>query len=258
MEVRSAEEVEIDRLARIWYEGWHDAHAQIVPVELTRLRTLESFRERLQAALPNVRIVGPSGEPIGFCIVKQDELYQLFVTAQSRGSGVAAALVADAEAQLSECGVEVAWLACAIGNERAARFYEKCGWRQVGNMVNHAETSNGTFPLEVWRSEKHLSSDGRAVLNKLKGRRYRIRRLRRRCGRRESSFRRSEWLTDYVSKKVVSMASSSLPGTSNYAILGNFARSSHSSAYPQVAVKIRAYTDLCFFVTARCSSTALS
>jgi hypothetical protein len=64
MDVRAAEEVEIGHLAKVWYDGWQDAHAQIVPAELTRLRTLESFRDRLQAALPTMRVVGPSGEPI--------------------------------------------------------------------------------------------------------------------------------------------------------------------------------------------------
>jgi ribosomal protein S18 acetylase RimI-like enzyme len=157
MDVRTAEAVDIDQLAQVWYDGWQDAHARIVPAELARLRSLESFRERLQAALPNIRVVGPRGSPVGFCIVREAELYQLFVSAQSRGSGIAAALIADGEARLAESGVETAWLACAIGNERAARFYEKCGWRRVGNMVNHAETAEGTFPLEVWRYEKSLT-----------------------------------------------------------------------------------------------------
>ncbi len=156
-EVRAAEEGEIDHLATIWYDGWQDAHAQIVPTELSRLRTLESFRSRLQAALPNVRVIGPIGAPVGFCIVKGDELYQLFVTAQARGAGIAAVLIADAEARLSANGVETAWLSCAIGNERAARFYEKCGWRRAGTVVDHLETLNGTFPLEVWRYEKALA-----------------------------------------------------------------------------------------------------
>ena len=102
-------------------------------------------------------MAGPSGAPVGFCIVKGDELYQLFVSAQSRGSGVAAALIADAEARLFESGVETAWLACAIGNERAARFYEKCGWHRAGTMVNQLETANGIFLLEVWRYEKALT-----------------------------------------------------------------------------------------------------
>ena len=159
MDVRAAQEREIDHLARIWYDGWHEAHAQIVPAELTRLRTLESFRDRLLAALPDLRVVGPPGEPLGFCIVQGDELYQLFVAAESRGTGVAAALVADAEARLAESGVEIAWLACAIGNQRAANFYEKCGWHRAGNMINHAETSDGSFPLEVWRYEKAVRQE---------------------------------------------------------------------------------------------------
>ncbi len=157
MNVRPAEKFEIDRLAQIWYDAWNDAHAQLVPMELVRLRTLEGFKERVQAALPDFRVAGEPGQPLGFCVVKDDELYQLFVSASARGSGVASALVANAETLLAAKGVETAWLACAIGNERAARFYEKSGWRRVGNMINHAEISNGTFPLEVWRYEKSLT-----------------------------------------------------------------------------------------------------
>ena len=154
--IRAAEQTEVDQLAQVWFEAWNDAHAQIVPAELARLRTLENFRERMQNELPNVRVAGSPGEPVGFCLVKDDELYQLFVAARARGTGVAAALMADGEALLAESGVETAWLACAIGNERAARFYEKCGWRRNGTMTNEAETSEGTFLLQVWRYEKVL------------------------------------------------------------------------------------------------------
>ena len=156
MKVRSADERDLDQLALVWFDGWHEAHAQIVPPELTRLRTVESFRDRLRAALPDVRVVDASGLPVGFSVVKGDELYQLFVSAHARGSGVAGALIAEAELRLRANGVETAWLACAIGNERAARFYQKRGWHRVGTMLNQAETSAGTFPLDVWRYEKRL------------------------------------------------------------------------------------------------------
>src|ERR1700686_4116896 len=156
MNIRDAEIAEIGLLAKIWYDGWQDAHARILPVELARLRTLESFSERLRAALASVRVAGAVNAPVGFCILKGDELYQLYVSSQARGSGVAAALVVDAEARLGESGVGTAWLACAIGNERAARFYEKCGWPRDGTMFEYLEIPDGTFPLEVWRYEKSL------------------------------------------------------------------------------------------------------
>ena len=156
MNIRPANEAEIDALAQLWYDGWQDAHAHLLPVELTRLRTRQSFAHRLQAALGRVRVAGPAGEPAGFSIVKPDELYQLYVSAQHRGAGMAAALLADAEATLATEGTAVAWLACAIGNHRAASFYEKHGWQRAGVMSSLVETSNGPFPLEVWRFEKRL------------------------------------------------------------------------------------------------------
>lgn len=156
MFVRPAEAAEIDHLAKVWYDGWQDAHARILPAELARIRTLESLRDRLQEALPDVRVVGPFPTPVGFCLLKGDELYQLYVSAEARGTGAAAALVADAEERLAGDGVELAWLACAVGNERAARFYEKCGWRRAGTVVYQPDAANGVPALEVWRYEKRL------------------------------------------------------------------------------------------------------
>ena len=161
MQVRKAEPTEVQELARIWYDAWHDAHDAILPAALARLRTLESLAERLREALPQVRVAGPLRAPVAFCIVKDDQLYQLFVKAEARGTGIAAALVADAEEKLARNGVEKAWLSCAVGNERAARFYEKCGWHRAGTMVNRAETSEGTFLLDTWRYEKALTHAAR-------------------------------------------------------------------------------------------------
>lgn len=159
--VRAAQRSELDALARVWYDAWQDAHAAIAPAELTRARTLESFRERLDTALPSIRVVGAVGAPVGFCIVKDDELYQLFVAASARGTGAANALIDDAEARLAASGVSTAWLACAIGNERAARFYQKRGWQRAGTVVSRLDTPNGEFLLDVWRYEKSLTNDKR-------------------------------------------------------------------------------------------------
>jgi GNAT superfamily N-acetyltransferase len=154
--VRAAEAAELDALAQLWHDAWRDAHAHLVPAELARHRTLERFRERLATALAHVRVSGPLRRPDGFCMIREDELYQLFVRAQARGAGAAAALLADGERRLAAAGIRTAWLACAIGNDRAARFYGKRGWHRRGIVTSRLETPDGPFLLDVWRYEKAL------------------------------------------------------------------------------------------------------
>ena len=156
MTIRAARDADVEPLARIWFDGWRDAHLAIVPEALARLRTLDSFRDRMTAALDQVRVAERAGAIAGFVMFKDDEVYQFYVAAEARGSDVAGALMDDAESQLSGRGVRTAWLACAIGNDRAARFYEKRGWRRVATIKYHAETSAGPFPIENWRYEKEL------------------------------------------------------------------------------------------------------
>jgi GNAT superfamily N-acetyltransferase len=155
MDVRAAEEAEIDHLARVWFDGWRDAHEQIVPVELTRLRTLESFGTRLRSDLQHIRVVGPFGAPVGFCIVKGDELYQLFVSAPSRGSGVAAALIEDAEARLSEGGRQD----CLVG----LRDRKRAG----GEILRETRLVSGRDDGQSVGDRERLVSAGSVALRKV-------------------------------------------------------------------------------------------
>jgi ribosomal protein S18 acetylase RimI-like enzyme len=157
--VRNAEPSDLDALTGIWYLGWRDAHLAIVPAALARLRTREQFRDRLSKALSRVRVADLAGTPIGFAMLRQDEVYQFYLAADARGTGAALILMRDAEAQLASDGTATAWLSCAIGNARAARFYEKAGWVKVRTMVDHTETTEGPFALETWRFEKRLPAD---------------------------------------------------------------------------------------------------
>ena len=158
MKVRPAQHDEIEALSKIWYDAWQDAHAEILPDELARLRTPESLSERMTQLLSDVRVIGDVGNPLGFSMTKDDELYQLYVSADARGKGVAKYLIAEVEERLAAKGVKTAWLACAIGNDRAARFYEKSGWRFAGNVINKLPLPSGIFSLEVWRYEKDLKT----------------------------------------------------------------------------------------------------
>ena len=156
MIVRPVDPGEIEALAQLWHQGWQDAHARLASPAWTAARTLPGFRERLVGALGETRTAGPVGAPLGLCMLKDDELNQLYVARDARGSGAAAALIDDGEARLAARGITTAWLACAIGNDRAARFYEKRGWHRARDDVNTLETPDGVLEMPVWRYEKRV------------------------------------------------------------------------------------------------------
>lgn len=143
-------------VAALWHQGWIDGHADVVPDELRQLRTLESFQIRTQDNLEVCRVALQGDVLLGFTIVKEDELYQMYASAAARGRGVAQQLIADAEAQISAKGHARARLDCAVGNERAARFYEKSGWVNMGVQTVDLDTLGAPFPLPIWRFEKLL------------------------------------------------------------------------------------------------------
>ena len=94
---------------------------------------------------------------MGLCVIRADELHQLFVAADARGSGVAAALLADGESRLARNGIRQAWLDVVVGNQRAMRFYDKHGWRQTRRQGFDVETPTGIFPVEIQYMEKTLA-----------------------------------------------------------------------------------------------------
>lgn len=160
--IRDPIAADLPTLGALWHDGWHEAHAPHVAEALTRTRTLEDFDRRLRAMLKETRVAGAPGNPLGFCTLRDDELMHLFVSPGARGSGMATALLKDGEARLQERGVQLAWLACIIGNNRTARFYERENWIRKYVMTYLEETCTGRFPLEKWRYEKVLEKGGRS------------------------------------------------------------------------------------------------
>jgi len=149
---RRATPDELPDLARLWEAGWHDAHDGLVPPELVALRTSESFGERVRGLGDALRVAGAPGEPLGLCVVKGEDIDQLYVAPAARGTGLAAILLADGEARLAAAGVAVGAIACAIGNDRALRFYRKHGWDGGRETI----ALDGGFELEVIRLRKRL------------------------------------------------------------------------------------------------------
>jgi len=154
--IRRADPSEAPALARLWFNAWREAHEAHVPADLTRIRTLASFEERLRRFGDALRVVGPAGAPLGLCVVKGDELNQLFTSPEARGSGAAQALIVDAEARVAAAGHRAIWLDVVIENARAIRFYEKMGWRRKGEEVMPLDTLDQPFDLKILIMQKDL------------------------------------------------------------------------------------------------------
>ncbi len=152
------QEDQIAEIAAIWHTSWHDAHAAHVPRALTEQRSLEDFIARLPGLLERMRIAEADGRVVGLCVIVEDEMQQLFVAPDMYGCGVAQALLRDAEERLAVAGIRRAWLACVIENARAAAFYRKVRWQEIGRMVDPLETSTGVYKLCVLRFEKTLGA----------------------------------------------------------------------------------------------------
>ena len=79
------------------------------------------------------------------------------MSADHRGTGVAAALLAEAERLVAAGGHERAWLAVAVGNARARRFYEKNGWIDEGVFDYPAATADRPTPVPCHRYVKPVA-----------------------------------------------------------------------------------------------------
>jgi GNAT superfamily N-acetyltransferase len=154
--LRPAESADTDAVAALWYAGFCDGHLGHVPDELVAIRTEASFWPRTVKNLANATVAVVGDEVAGFVMVVGDEVEQVYVSRDHRGSGVAGVLLAEAERQVKANGHAEAWLAVATGNARARRFYERSGWTDSGAFDYPAETEAGPIPVPCHRYTKQV------------------------------------------------------------------------------------------------------
>ena len=153
MKFDKATAADIPAIAALWHAGWHQGHAAFAPAALVASRKPSEFEDRVTARLEQTVLAREGGVLAGFYMLDGDEVYQFYVDAPFQGQGVAGALMSAAEAGLAG---RVAWLACSVGNERAAGFYAKAGWQRGPEQVYQAETASGPLDVTVIRFEKDL------------------------------------------------------------------------------------------------------
>lgn len=156
VKLRRAVPEDAPAIAAIWHAGWRDGHLGNVPAELTAARQPDSFSTRAAQRLGDTTVAVIDGQVVGFTMVVGDEVEQVYVAADARGSGVADLLMDDAERQVRDAGHTTAWLAVVAGNARARRFYERRGWADAGLFDYAAATDRGPVPVPSHRYVKQL------------------------------------------------------------------------------------------------------
>lgn len=157
VQMRPASPDDSGAVARIWWDGWRDGHLGHVPDELVAVRTENSFHARAAKRVGDTTVGVVEGQVAGFVMVVGDEVEQVYVDATQRGTGVASALLTEAERLVAVGGHGRAWLAVAPGNARARRFYERQGWMDEGLFEYRPETEAGPVSVPCHRYVKQVT-----------------------------------------------------------------------------------------------------
>jgi GNAT superfamily N-acetyltransferase len=158
--IRLAEEEDTAAVAQCWFEAYYDDPGTAdLGAEYLAHRTLGTFLPRAAQRIPDTLVVCAegSGEVIGFCVAKEDEVEAFFLSKKARGIGISTALMGRAEALLLEQGTETAHLVVFAKNPRGIRFYERCGFEFCRECVHDVQISDGkTYPLTglLWYEKK--------------------------------------------------------------------------------------------------------
>ncbi len=157
MILRPPHDDELGTVAELWRAGWMDGHRGHVPEELVAVRTPEDFHTRTLDGADRTTVAVIEQQIAGFIMLDGDELDQFYVAAARRGTGVADALMVEAERQLRAAGHVDAWLAVVDGNARAKRFYTRRGWADAGALEYWAKTASGEVAVPTRRFTKTLT-----------------------------------------------------------------------------------------------------
>jgi len=134
MIIRPATTADIPDLSRIAAASYAAAFRAIVGDETLAVRGAAHFADRFSEQWPDLRVLELAGEGIaggrlaGFHEVRGGKLDMLFLHPDFIGQGFGASLLADAERQ------GATRLDCFRDNHAARRFYERRGWRMVGEF----------------------------------------------------------------------------------------------------------------------------
>ena len=158
---------EIKGKAAVHYQAWKEAYVGLVNQDFLDRRTMEMSLQSAQWAFDNgiATSIAKDGERVvGFVdfghyrldgLHDAGEVYAIYVLKEYYGKGIGYALMKRAFDALSEYPQTAVWV--LTGNERAIRFYKRCGFEFDGESK---EIELGTRATEA-RMILRLKSDDR-------------------------------------------------------------------------------------------------
>ena len=113
-----------------------------------------SFRRLMASASVRLRVAGPPGALLGYCMVlfrrgaTVARLYSIAVAKAARGAGLAAALMADAERLAAARRCRALRLEVREDNAAALRLYRRLGYRPIGRRQGYYADGGDALRLE--------------------------------------------------------------------------------------------------------------
>lgn len=151
--IRLARSSDVETIVDIWHRGWTEVHRGQVPPALEARRTRLDMRQAAESRVSDIYVATVGDAVVGFVASHDDEVEHLYVSPESRSTGAASRLLAEAEATIAR-GAPMGWLAVVSGNMLARTFYERRGWICRGRFNHTARVDSGTISLEAVRYEK--------------------------------------------------------------------------------------------------------
>jgi putative acetyltransferase len=136
--IRKATPADFDALAEIWEASVRATHDFLPEQNIRALKP--QVRERYMPQIPMLLAADEAGEPLGFIGCHENRIEMLFVSPESRGTGVGKQLLQLAIEQLQVDEVDV-----NEQNPQGVGFYLHMGFAQIGRSELDGE--GNPFPL---------------------------------------------------------------------------------------------------------------
>jgi len=149
LEIRTAAIDDAHRVAIVHVASWQTAYRGLMPNDVLDGLSVEQREDGWRRIISDPNTAGRTlvadrdGEIVGWASFgpgrdegasDQGELWGLYAHPNAFSTGVGHALIAAVEMALREDGFTSAYLWVLDGNDRAAKFYERHGWNEDGNV----------------------------------------------------------------------------------------------------------------------------